>query len=384
MSGFAGIILSFNRLKPDMISPVVVTVGETDYNIVSICVVCRTQNVFIKRCNDALHSTGARTGRVRFQFGPNHHDEADRLTTVGSSDLVVRGPFGTDVLTIIGLHHEIVVSTTADGFALDRLPGHGRMLGLVAVPGNQSVQVRSVTRVVRVVIGSISCIPVQVEFEVVLNPVIVKVQHRVAFRCNRHFLTFAGFRQAESDVMAGIAETRTCGIILITVVHGPIRDISANPAVLNYFGILHVITGSIHILCPEDDRIGSFRVGNPLRIDGNIIVQLIAKLKLITVGAFLVRIPSAKGVSKADHILVVNRFSRYFPGFSELRGIIGAALPIFIKDQPVAFRRFHGEGHITMDSDLFVVRVYLALCITVNVRSTIMDFPTQEGVGVIR
>ena len=53
-SGFACIILTSNRFKPNMISPVIVTAWETDHHIVAICIICRAKDILIHNCDDTL------------------------------------------------------------------------------------------------------------------------------------------------------------------------------------------------------------------------------------------------------------------------------------------------------------------------------------------
>ena len=111
MSGFTRIIFTVNRFEPDMISPVVIIIRETNNNIVTVRIICFTQDILVQHRHNTLDSTGTLIGSSPFQLGSDHHDEADRFKTICSGYIAVSRPFIADIFAIISGHNEIVVST---------------------------------------------------------------------------------------------------------------------------------------------------------------------------------------------------------------------------------------------------------------------------------
>ena len=189
MCGFSGIILTSYCLKPDMISPVIVTVRETDDYIVTIRIIRFTKNVFIQDGNDALNGTGTLVCCTRLQFCSDHHNKANCFTVISSGNLIILRPFRTDIFSIIGLHHKIVICTTSYRFTLNSFASNRGMSSLITMPGNQIIHCRSVTRIVCIIIPiALAAISIQIELKIIMNSVIVQIQNSITFRCNRYLL----------------------------------------------------------------------------------------------------------------------------------------------------------------------------------------------------
>ena len=93
MGNIIGIIHSVNRLKPNVISPIIVAIWETDDHIVTIGIVGGAKDIIIEDRNQTFDRTGTLISGIRFQFSTHHHDKADRLAIIRSCDLAVRRPF---------------------------------------------------------------------------------------------------------------------------------------------------------------------------------------------------------------------------------------------------------------------------------------------------
>ena len=255
------------------------------------------------------------------------------------------------------------------------------------MPGNKSIQVGPCARVVCVIILVIArSVSVQIEFEVVYNPVIIQIQNRVSFRPDLDFLVFAAFCQAKACIVAisGIPGN----IVLIFILYNGIRNILPNLPIFYNFRTGNIITIPVYILCPENDGVWRVCVGNPFGINGNIICEFLIKYKCFTgrVSARLARctlIPAAKGISQTKHLIIRSGFLGLISRLHELCRVEGSTVAVFIKDQPVAFRSVYREYHITLNRDLCFIFIDLSVFISGNVGSALLNFPPHECVFVI-
>ena len=67
-----------------MISPVVITIWETNDYIVAVGIICRAKNILIHDGNQALNRTGSLICRIGFQLGSDHHNIANCLMAICS------------------------------------------------------------------------------------------------------------------------------------------------------------------------------------------------------------------------------------------------------------------------------------------------------------
>ena len=276
---FITIVLSGHRFQPDVIIPIIVAIRETNKYIVTVRIICLSQYVFIQNRDDTFYSTGTAACRIGFQSRSDHHNIADRIAIVSSGNFVICRPDITDILPIISCNSEIMICVICivESMCFSACfvsVCYRRMISAGIMPGNYIVQIPSVARTIRVSISIIATarISIQIKFEIIHNPVIMQIQNRITFRCNRNLLCLVSLLQAESFVMTcGVCivcdnKTHTGCVVFSTIIHCFIRYRCTNCTFLDH-RTRNVITSPVHILCPEYYRIFSCSICLPFRID---------------------------------------------------------------------------------------------------------------------
>ena len=92
----------------------------------------------------------------------------------------------------------------------------------------------------------------------------------------------------------GIAEIRACDIIFINVINKGIRDNSSYLCISFDIGGANLITCSVLVLFPENNRIRRFLIRNPFGIDFRSCLYCSFKYKFIAVSTGSICIPSAE------------------------------------------------------------------------------------------
>ena len=193
------------RFEPDVVSPVIVATWETDNHIVAICVVCGTQDIFIHHRDNTLHCTVTISCGIWLQSRSDHHHETDRLTTICSSNFVIRRPYCINLLSIEGVYLKVVVIYIIYHSIFNCITGYRRMFALIHMPSNKTLIITisiSLTKIIStsrgvvciIILISSSAVSIQIKPKFIINPVIKEVQHSIALWCNGHVLVFAALR----------------------------------------------------------------------------------------------------------------------------------------------------------------------------------------------
>ena len=373
-----------SRFEPDVVSPVIVVSWETDNHIVAICVVCGTQDIFIHHRDNTLHCTVTICCGIWLQSRSNHHHETDRLTTICSSDFVIRRPYCINLLSIEGVYLKVVVIYIIYRSIFNCITSYRRMLTLIHMPSNKTLIITtsiSLTKIIStirrvvciVILVSSRPVPIQIKPEIIHYPVIVEVQHGITFRSDGHILVFAGFRQTKTSVMAwnfivcnvigsGVSGQNTIAksadsIVFITVIHRFVRDILAYRTIISHIRSFHLIARSTQILRPKNDRIGSCWIRQPLGIDGGVGIKFSTKRERAIRCTALIQEPTAKAVSIAYHFFITAGLLRHITCQHKLGRIILTAFTILIKHKPVTCRKIGREHHVTGDDYRCVIRI---------------------------
>ena len=131
-------------------------------------------------------------------------------------------------------------------------------------------------------------------------------------------------------------------------------------------GFFKVVAIAIDILFPDNDSIGGIRNGDPAGIDSRSVVNGTAKFKLtrrirrirrVGVRVLLGVVPSAENIPLAKHGAVIAGLFCIIPALHELGRVVLAAFAVFIKHQPMAFRRVDGKEDIVFDGN--TVAIYI-------------------------
>ena len=269
-----------------------------------------------------------------------------------------------------------------------------------------------ISRILIIVIAGLIIIPIQIESEIVHDPVKVQIKNGVAFRLDRRdryrlldrrieirisrrllkiadIVARAGMIQAEPFVMTIRSADRDVILILI-VVEGK-GDGLADPAGAD-IGFLQVISRPIRILRIDDDRIGRIGQRRPFCIEIRGSIDLSAKGESRAFDdlsvAVRIRFSGNLGIPPTEVITISlhcqSGLGRNFSGLDELRCVVCTALAVFIENHPVAFRCIYGKGHITVNRDRSLVCINGTLSIAGNMVSTLFDIPAFKAVRVIR
>ena len=223
----------------------------------------------------------------------------------------------------------------------------------------------------------------RLERQCILVANVIHIDHGVAFRSNGHVLVKA--IQMETSILVIGAVYTGDGIVAGSLL-GDGSDGSAHRACSCDGGSDKIVPIGIKILLPNQNGIICGGVGNPAGIDGDLVGQGLVKVVLGAAGGLIrhsfVREPAAKGIAVADHERVVGT-GGLFGRIHELRRVVGSAFPVFIEDEPMAFRRVDTENHITDDGDGVIVLVHVARRIADDVGAALDDIPAFKMVGVI-
>ena len=122
---------------------------------------------------------------------------------------------------------------------------------------------------------------------------------------------------------------------------------------------IEVISVTCKILFPDNDRVISGSIRNPLGIDGGIFTKGLSELKLIRrvcslVVRILHRVPTTESVTEADRCQEWK--SGDFPCLHKLRSVVGSVLTILVKHQPLAVRGESGKDDIACQIHIRVLR----------------------------
>ena len=101
-------------------------------------------------------------------------------------------------------------------------------------------------------------------------------------------------------------------------------------------GFDEIIAVARKILFPDNNGILSGSGSGPFCVNSSGVRNLTAKSKFVSVRAGSVGIPSAEGIAVSDHFKKVC-VACYLAGLDETRSVVGSALAVFIKYEPVTF-----------------------------------------------
>ena len=182
---------------------------------------------------------------------------------------------------------------------------------------------------------------------------------------------------------------RSSGIDVAAVLDDRIDRVANSPGQVHSF--CKIISVTSYLLLPDDDRVVSHGGRGPLGVDFDALIEGVAKDKLVPIGAGRIFIPTAKGVAKALHLAIgtgpLGDVSGGIlragagggrSGQDELGRVVGAALAVLVKDQPVTDGSIDGEGHVSGDGDDVAVVIAGALHIASDVGLALGNEPSLE------
>ena len=207
---------------------------------------------------------------------------------------------------------------------------------------------------------------------------IIDIHNGVSFGYNGHILV----QTVHMETSVSFIHTINNGI---PVVSCACRGNRANGSIhivcqrYRFFKVIGVPSGNI--LFPYNHRISCRRFRCPFSKDCSTFGNGMAELKLIarTCG---IGVPSTEGVTITFHIRFLSqlRAISILTAQHKLGSVVGGALTVLVKHQPVAFGGIHAKHHIAANHNGGIVSIKSAILMTCNIRATVVHLPAQENV----
>ena len=149
---------------------------------------------------------------------------------------------------------------------------------------------------------------------------------------------------------------------------------------------LKVITISCKILSPDDNGIVRLCIWDPACIYSHLVGQCLVEVILCTarclIGRRFVCKPSSECITIADHG-AVSRSGRFVTGVNELWSVVGSALSVFIKDEPMTCWCVDTESDIACNGDVSHILIFRAFFVSNDIATAFYNIPTFKVMCII-